>query len=144
MTNNIAKIAKEIVPRELLNFRRFHVDVKDIKNLLQWWEQHESRFHAIGFLVKQILRIVSSHIETKHIFSLVEILVSLNRCWLQSKNLDELVFVSQNWPNDPRVECNMPSTLVEFIEKDKIVEEESKEFEGEFEREEIVDMNSLY
>jgi hypothetical protein len=36
----------------------------------------------------------------------------------------------------------MPSTLVEFIKKDEIVEEESKEFEGEFEREEIVDMNS--
>jgi hypothetical protein len=38
----------------------------------------------------------------------------------------------------------MPSTLVEFIEKDEIVEEESDEFEGEFEMEEIVDMNSLY
>jgi hypothetical protein len=38
----------------------------------------------------------------------------------------------------------MSSTLVEFIEKSEIVEEESKEFEGEFEREEIVDMNSLY
>jgi hypothetical protein len=38
----------------------------------------------------------------------------------------------------------MPSTLVEFIEKDEIVEEESEEFEMEFEREEIVDMNSLY
>jgi hypothetical protein len=36
----------------------------------------------------------------------------------------------------------MPSTLVKFIEKDEIVELE--EFEGEFEREEIVDMNSLY
>jgi hypothetical protein len=34
----------------------------------------------------------------------------------------------------------MPSTLVEFIEKDKIVEEELEEFE----REEIVDMNFLY
>jgi hypothetical protein len=33
----------------------------------------------------------------------------------------------------------VPSTLVEFIEK-----EELEEFEGEFEREEIVDMNSSY
>jgi hypothetical protein len=96
MTNNIAKTAKEIVPRELLDFRRFHVDVKDIKNLLQWWEQHEFGFHAAGFLAKQILRIVSSQIETKHIFSLAEIFMSLKRCWLQSKNLDKLFFVSQN------------------------------------------------
>jgi len=34
----------------------------------------------------------------------------------------------------------MPSTLVEFIEKDEIVEEELEEFE----KEEIVDVNFLY
>jgi hypothetical protein len=141
MTNNNAENAKEIVTRELLDFRRFHVNVKDIKNLLQWWEKHEFRLHAIGFLTKQILRIVSSQIETEYIFSLAEILTSLKRCWLQSEILDKLFSVSQNWPNDPRVGSNMPSTLVEFIEKDEIVEE-SKELEGEFEREEIVDMNS--
>jgi hypothetical protein len=38
----------------------------------------------------------------------------------------------------------MPSTLAEFIKKDEIIEEELEEFEREFEREEIVDMNSLY
>jgi len=37
----------------------------------------------------------------------------------------------------------MPSTLVEFIKKDQIVEELEK-FEGEFKRGEIVDMNSSY
>jgi hypothetical protein len=31
MTNNNTKIAKEIVKKELLDFKRFHVDVKDIK-----------------------------------------------------------------------------------------------------------------
>jgi hypothetical protein len=35
----------------------------------------------------------------------------------------------------------MPSTLVEFIEKDEIVKEELEEFEGKFEREKIIDMN---
>jgi hypothetical protein len=38
----------------------------------------------------------------------------------------------------------MPSTLAKFIKKDEIIEEELEEFEGEIEREEIVDMNSLY
>jgi len=52
--------------------------------------------------------------------------------------------VSQNWPNDPRLGCKTPFNFVEFIEKDKIIEEELEEFEGGFEREEIVDMNSLY
>jgi hypothetical protein len=68
MTNNSVKTTKEIVTRELLDFKRFHVDVKDIKNILQWWEKHESRFHIVGFLAKQILGIVGSQIETKRIF----------------------------------------------------------------------------
>jgi hypothetical protein len=38
----------------------------------------------------------------------------------------------------------MSSTLVEFIEKDEIIEEELKEFEREFEKEEIVNMSFLY
>jgi hypothetical protein len=50
------------------------------------------------------------------------------------ENLDKLIFVNQNWLNDPRLGCNMPSTLVEFIKKDEIVEEELEEFEGEFEK----------
>jgi len=33
MINNNAEIVKEIITRELLDFKRFHVDVKDIKNL---------------------------------------------------------------------------------------------------------------
>jgi hypothetical protein len=46
---------------------------------------------------------------------------------------DKLTFVNQNWPNDPKVGFNIPLTLVEFIEKDEIVEE-LEEFEREFER----------
>jgi len=38
----------------------------------------------------------------------------------------------------------MPWTLVELIEKDEIVKEELQEFEKEFEKEEILNMNSLY
>jgi hypothetical protein len=121
MTNNNVKTVKEIVTRELLDFRRFHVDVKDIKNPSQWWEKHEFKFHVVGFFAKQILRIGGSQIEIEHIFSLLGILTCLRRYWLQSKTLDKLIFINQNWPNDHKVRCNMPSTLVEFIEKNEIV-----------------------
>jgi hypothetical protein len=107
MTNNNVETTKEIVTRELLDFRRFHVDVKNTKNPLQWWEKHEFGFLVISFLAKQILGIVSSQIETECIFCVAGILTSLRRCWLQSENLNKLIFVSQNWPNDPRVGCNM-------------------------------------
>jgi len=48
------------------------VDVKNIKNPLQWWERLESRFLEVGFLAKQILRIVNSQIETENIFLLLK------------------------------------------------------------------------
>jgi hypothetical protein len=80
MTSNNVKIVKEIVTRELLDFRRFHVDVKDIKNPPQWWEKHEFKFYVVGFLAKQILRIIGSQIEIERIFSLVGILTCLKRC----------------------------------------------------------------
>jgi hypothetical protein len=115
MTNNNTKTTKEIVTKELLDFKKFHVDVKDKKNLIQWWEKHECRFLVVSFLAKQILGIINSQIQTECIFCLVGTLTSLRRCWLQYENLDKLIFVSQNWPNDPRVGCNMLSTLVEFI-----------------------------
>ncbi len=70
------------------------MDVKDIKNPLQWWEKHEFKFCAVGFLAKQILGVIGSQIETKHIFPLVGILTSLRRYWLQSEILDKLIFVS--------------------------------------------------
>ncbi len=61
---------KEIVIWELLVIRRFHVDLKEIKNPLQWWENHESRFPIVVFLTKQILGIIDSQIEIEHIFFL--------------------------------------------------------------------------
>jgi hypothetical protein len=43
-------LVKELVKRELLNFRRYQLDVKNIKCLLQWWQKHEAMFPTIGFL----------------------------------------------------------------------------------------------
>jgi hypothetical protein len=67
MTNNNIETTNEIVTRKLLDFVRFHVDVKDIKNPLQWWEKLEFRFSIVG-IAKQILRIVDSQIETNTFF----------------------------------------------------------------------------
>jgi hypothetical protein len=51
------------VKRELLVFRIYQLDVKDIKCLLQWWQKHEAMFPIVGFLAQQILGIVGSQIE---------------------------------------------------------------------------------
>jgi len=80
----------ELVNKELLIFRCYQVDVKDIICSLQWWEKHESMFLTICFCAKQILGTIGFQIETKKI-SLVGILPSFRRCHLQSKNSDKLV-----------------------------------------------------
>jgi hypothetical protein len=59
-TSNISEPMKELVNRKLFIFRRYQVDVKEIKCVLQWWHKHESMFSTMGFLFWQILSIVGS------------------------------------------------------------------------------------
>jgi hypothetical protein len=80
MNASTSELTRELVDRELLIFKHYQVNVKDIKCPLQWWEKHESMFPTIGFCARQILGIIGFQIETKRIFSLVEILTSLKRC----------------------------------------------------------------
>jgi hypothetical protein len=130
----------ELVNKELLIFKRYQVDVKNIKCPLQWWEKYENMFHVVGFCAKQILGIIGFQIEKERIFSLVGILTSFRRCHLQSKKLNKLIFVNKNWPNDSKIGSKSLSSLVDFIENDFNLEEELEEFEGTFERDEVVEL----
>jgi hypothetical protein len=60
---NTSELAKEFVKRELLIFRRYQFNVKDIKCPLQWWKKHETMFPTIEFLTQQILGVVGIQIE---------------------------------------------------------------------------------
>jgi hypothetical protein len=46
----------------------------------------------------------------------------------------------QNWFSDPRIGCKSPSNLIEFLKKDINFKKKLKEFEGEFERDEVVEV----
>ncbi len=116
MTISTNEQTMELVNKELLIFKHYQMNIKNIKCALQWWEKHENMFPIVGFCAKQILGIVGSQIETKRIFSLTRILTSFKRCHLQSKNLDKLIFVNKNWPKDPIIGCKSPSNLVDLIE----------------------------
>jgi len=73
-------------------------------------------------------------------FFLADILTNLRRCHLQLENLENLIFVSKNLPNDSRDGCKLPSNLVEFIQIDLGYEDKLEEFESSFERDELVDI----
>jgi len=47
--------------------------------------------------------------------------------------------VSKNWPNDPRI-IFLNFSLVDFIETDLNLKEKLEEFEGAFERDEVVEL----
>ncbi len=53
------KPSKKLVTRELLIFKRYQVDPKDIKCPPQWCGKHEAMFLIVGFLVHQNLGIVN-------------------------------------------------------------------------------------
>ncbi len=113
---------------------RYQLDVKDIKCPFQWWQKHDAMFLTFGFLAWQFFGIVESQIETERIFPLVGILTNLRRCRLQTKNLEKLIFINKNWPNDPRIWCKSPFNLLKFLEMDMDLEEELEQFEGKFEK----------
>jgi len=97
-------------------------------------------FHIVGFLAWHILGIIKSQIETERIFFLAWILTNIKGCHLQIQNLEKLIFVNKNWPNDLIIGYKSPSNLLEFLERDINLEEELEEFEGEFERDEVIEV----
>jgi len=42
--------------QKLMIFRRFQVDAKEIKCLLEWWKKHESMFPIVGFFLETNIR----------------------------------------------------------------------------------------
>jgi hypothetical protein len=56
---------------------------------------------------------------------------------LHTENLEKLILVSRNWPNNPKVKCNTPSNLIKFIEMDGNLKNELRQFEGDFEKDEV-------
>ncbi len=63
--------------------------------------------------------------------------MNLKRCRLHIDNLDNLIFICNNWSNDRRLSCSLLFNLIELIEVDVSLEEE---YEGEFEQDKLVDM----
>jgi hypothetical protein len=75
-------------------------------------------FSIVGFLARQILGIVGLQIEIKRIFYLVRILYQFEQMSFITRYFEKLIFPSNNWPNDARVACKVPSDFVKLIDFD--------------------------
>ncbi len=51
-----------------------------------------------------------------------------------------MTFVNKNWPNGLKIGCKSLSSLVDLIETNVNLEEELEEFEGAFERDEVLEL----
>jgi hypothetical protein len=54
----ISEPTKEVVNKELLMFKRFQMDVKNIKCPLKWWAKHEFLFPIVHFLFIKFLALL--------------------------------------------------------------------------------------
>jgi hypothetical protein len=59
------------------------------------------------------------------------------KCQLQLNNLDKLTIVIKKILDDLGMDYSSPFTLIELIVGDATLEEELKQYEGEFERDEF-------
>jgi len=72
-------------------------------------------------------------------FSLARILIKIRRC-LQIEILEKLIFVNKNWPTDLRIGRECLFNLVEVLERDIDLEKELENFEGDFEKDKVVEI----
>lgn len=89
-----------------------------MKAFQQYVAHHLHAHISKRFLTCQIWNIVRSKNAIQKIFILTTILINLRKYCLQLNNLEMLIFVNKNWPNDHGVDCKSPHNFVELIEKD--------------------------
>jgi hypothetical protein len=79
-------------------------------------QSHENQFPIVGFLAKQILGIPGSQIKIERVLNLVGVLIALQCYCLQVENLDHIIMVVKNWPNDRQLNCT-PTIVLKIIWK---------------------------
>ncbi len=76
----------------------------------------------MAWLASQIFAIPRSQIETEWILNVVGVFASLWRCQLEVENVDSLVVIYKNWPNDARVGCNLANDTKSFATEVDLLE----------------------
>ncbi len=93
MTIETNELAKELVNMEMQMFWKYQVNAKDIKHIMEWWGNMSPCFQLLFSLLVKSLGLWDSRLTLRGFLFLVGILTNSRR----------LIFVSKNWPIDPRV-----------------------------------------
>ncbi len=96
-------------------FKRLSIPCATCEDPLAWWCNYEGQFSNVVFLAKQILGIPRSQIETKKVFSLARVLITLQRCQLQVINLDKIITIVKNWRNNLCTNFMPNKTMKDYV-----------------------------
>ncbi len=124
---------KKLVNKELQMFGRFEVDVKDMKCPLEW--VGETWMFVSNYNISWLSNFWHCWLNPNKNWNLIFSLAK--KCQLQLNNLDKLTIVIKKILDDLGMDYSSPFTLIELIVGDATLEEELKQYEGEFERDEF-------
>jgi hypothetical protein len=68
-------------------------------DVLQWWQQHEAEFPALAILAKKYHAIPASSASSERSFSAAGMLVNKRRSCIGTDNVDDLLFIHDNYSN---------------------------------------------
>jgi hypothetical protein len=114
-----------LVVGELSLFKNLFITPVTCVDPLAWWRINETQFPNVNFLTKQILGIPRSQIETKHVFSLVGVLIALKHYRLQVDNLDQIITMVKNWLDNPCLNCSQHKDLTYFLKVEFVLAEDN-------------------
>jgi hypothetical protein len=78
----------------------------------------------VGFVARQILGIVGSHIEVEKVFNVAGICTSLQRSRLAIENIEMLISIYKTWSNDACVEGL--ASMKQFMDMEEAFMEENE------------------
>jgi hypothetical protein len=108
-----------VVMEQLTHLKMKKIIEEECKDPLAWWRAHEVHYSYVGFVVQQILGIVGFQIDVKRVFNIASICTNVQRFRLGIDNLEMLVNICKNWPNDACV-GGFPS-MEKFMEMEEIL-----------------------
>jgi hypothetical protein len=89
-----------LVVGELSLLMRLYVTPTTCVDPLIWWRIHETQFPNVSFPIKQTLGIPGPQIDMECVFNPAGVLIALSCCRLQVDDLDQIINVVKNWPNN--------------------------------------------
>ncbi len=96
-------------------FKRLFIFLATCVDPLAWWWIHETQFPNVSLLAKQILKIIGSQIEIECVFNLARILITLRHCKLHMDNLDWIITMVKNWPDNSHLNFSWHKDLTNFL-----------------------------